>query len=161
MNIRERMTTAEEHYAEEISKIAQAVREELLIPYCDKHKMNFDSGMGTWSLENDMIYIYGYREDYWDLKETYTADMNDDEYDAALSKAKELRYLPETIDLINALAAVTLPRVDVGCEIESYKHGPKASCDCACKGLGLIPPTAELPKGGRQVYCPRHRIKRT
>ena len=48
MNVEDMLVVAEGRYDKETDKIGRAIREELLIPFCDKHRLTFDAGMGCW-----------------------------------------------------------------------------------------------------------------
>jgi hypothetical protein len=162
MDVKSLLRAAEDRYDEETEKIGQAVREELLIPFCDKHNMDFDSGMGCWSIENDLINIYG-AKNYWDVNQkAYKAAKNDAECEKIVMKAQAFRELPETEALVEILEERTMRGASIGCNIASYTPGGSTmgKPKCACEGTGLIPPTNVLPKGEHQVYCPMHRIPR-
>lgn len=46
---KKRMQDIEKQADEQLTALAEQVRQEVIIPYCDKHKLYFQQGNGTWS----------------------------------------------------------------------------------------------------------------
>lgn len=124
MDIKELMEAAEGMYDAETDRIGWVIREGMLIPFCDRYGMIFDSGMGCWSLESDRIFIYGSQPGYWEVKRAYlAAAKDDDEYDDMYLKVRAFRELPEVEGLLKVLDVSTLRGASVGSNIGSYKPG--------------------------------------
>ena len=120
--VEEMMKDAVILYDTEVSKVEELVRTKLIITFCDKHSMEFDAGMGCWSLENNLVNIYGATPGYWDVvKSALAGDIDDDEYDAIVERAQEFMKLPETVEIMNILDTPTMRGATLGCNIEAYK----------------------------------------
>jgi hypothetical protein len=163
IDVNEMLKAAEEAYDEKITQLRQAIREQLLIPFCKRYEMAFDSGMGTWTLENELIMIWSSGD--WELgkRAKKACGDDDDAHEALTLKAREFVAQPETQELVKALDSLTIWKSTLGCHIAPFVGGSMANqkSKCACEGTGLIPPTDKLPKGGRQAYCPTHKAVRT
>jgi phosphorylcholine metabolism protein LicD len=46
-----RALEAEDAYCDAMYNLANDIRNEVIVPFCDKHGLSFRSGMGTWILE--------------------------------------------------------------------------------------------------------------
>jgi len=178
MNVNELLEKATELYDEEVTKIENKIREELLIPFCKKHHMKFDAGMGSWSLDNEIINIYGSHKEYWEVpKETLHKAKDDDEFDALCEKARAFREDSETVSLVEALESPTLRGVSIGCNIENYDPYKAALAEKAkeihtakgttlksrcprCREYGFIYPCTNCGYEGEQRFRKKSRTQR-
>jgi hypothetical protein len=54
-----RLEKALEVYDKELEQVCNAVRADLLIPFCDRHALKFTAGMGSWGFDHPNGGTYG------------------------------------------------------------------------------------------------------
>lgn len=121
IDIEKRLAYARDIYNAEIEKIQKDIREQLLIPVCDKHRLKFDAGMGSFSLENDLIITYSSTD--WKVKDEAVAKaQTDEEYDQVHEIAKAFFNRDDIQELLTALSGNTMhyKGCTIGEDMESY-----------------------------------------
>lgn len=116
MDVKQILGDAQTQYENEVSRIAEKVREELVIPFCDRQRLKFDAGMGCYSFENDKIIIYG--KDNWEMRRDKSKDISDDVYDQMHEERRQIYQ--DTVELLSTLEMHDIQGCTLGSQMDPY-----------------------------------------